>query len=192
MQVLAEARSHAGTSQIAPDSLAKHSSVENWLARSPDIRRHDFSLEEAEAVFERHQAEILQSQRKSSKSWKKLLFWKRSKKTNDFEFNLNGTQSSSTTPIHHLFKSSKTRATVAPSFTSTPSSRNVVPKRSSSCPIYYDGVPRTPNRNTRPFSSPLSGCATPSRDDGLYEPTYIPLKRPYSSYRSCPSPLYIP
>ncbi|CAM6103860.1 unnamed protein product [Calypogeia fissa] len=207
-EVRAEEKYHgADGNQLKPiyNSPERYQSVQSWLVGSPDIRRHSvISLEEAEEKFARNQAVIsraYQQHKASSRSWKRLLFWKKSRKNSRFEFDPTGCggdgdmiHSNCTTPIHHLFKSGWTRATVAPStasITSVRNSKNSMPKRPPSGPIYYDGTPMTPSRMNRNLSSPLSGCSTPSRE-GLYETTYLPLKRPYSNYRSCPSPLYVP
>ncbi|CAM6095347.1 unnamed protein product [Calypogeia fissa] len=188
-QVLAEARSHAAAQKKSTKSNTpspvkvsptfndgKHS----WLPRSSSARSLSF-LDDVEAMVA-HKQEGSGAQRfKSPKSWKKLLFWKQSKKSNQFEFNVNGAvHSSCSTPLHYVFKSSKARATVAPT----------TPKRSVSGPLYTDGSPLTPTRAGRSFSGPLSASSTPNRD-GLYESPYMPLRRPSSSPKMSSGPLYV-
>lgn len=199
-QVLAEAKSHAGTPKKKPPeatspfkrspvfSDAKH----QWLPRSTSARSLS-CLEDLEAVVAQNQDPGSQNRVKSSKSWKKLMFWKRSKTSDQFEFNVAGAiHSSCSTPLHYMFKSSKTRATVAPSTPTNPnpSKKQPIPKRTLSGPLYTDGSPATPSRTGRSFSGPLSASSTPSRD-GLFESPYMPLQKPGGTSKPSSGPLYV-
>ncbi|OAE32930.1 hypothetical protein AXG93_673s1070 [Marchantia polymorpha subsp. ruderalis] len=146
-----------------------------------------------------------------SRSWKKLMFWKKGKKVGSsgvVEFELgSGVLSSCATPLHHAFKS-KMRATVTPtggnnSTTGSSSSAGSHhrTKRAISGPVYSDGIPYIPaSRAGRPCSGPLSGSSTPSRE-GLYESPYMALKKPgngaglgsgfVGSTKSPSGPLYV-
>ncbi|KAL2645284.1 hypothetical protein R1flu_012871 [Riccia fluitans] len=209
-QVLAEARSHAEATQkksVSAKPPVLQSSKAPRVPRSHSARHHNPFLEDLEAMFPSHNRDSKFHDRfkGSSKAWKKLMFWKRGKKDHfglEFEFG-NGVLSSCTTPLHHAFKS-KMRATVTPTSTTGSGSyrsHQRSGKRSSSGPIYSDGIPYIPaSRSGRPCSGPLSGASTPSRE-GLYESPYLPLKKPSSghgngigshfSHKSPSGPLYV-
>ncbi|KAG6545033.1 hypothetical protein Mapa_013725 [Marchantia paleacea] len=187
-QVLAEARSHAATElsiSANPVVVPHRSSKAPWVSRSHSARHHNPFLEDLEAMFPQPKDSRgggVHDRFRSGKSWKKLMFWKKGKKSsNGVEFEIsNGVLSSCTTPLHHAFKS-KMRATVTPTTNSTTGSSGGShhrTKRAISGPVYSDGIPYIPaSRAGRPCSGPLSGSSTPSRE-GLYESPYMALKKP--------------
>ncbi|KAL3698651.1 hypothetical protein R1sor_012727 [Riccia sorocarpa] len=205
-QVLAEARSHVAATQkksVSANPPVSQKSKTPRVPRSHSARHHNPFLEDLEAMFPQHNKDSKFHDRfkGSSKAWKKLMFWKRGKKEHlglEFEFG-NGVLSSCTTPLHHAFKS-RLRATVTPTTTAgrgSYHSHHKSNRRSSSGPIYSDGIPYIPAR--RPCSGPLSGNSTPSRE-GLYESPYVPLKKASSSHgkgigshfhKSPSGPLYV-
>ncbi|BBN03253.1 hypothetical protein MPTK1_2g22050 [Marchantia polymorpha subsp. ruderalis] len=228
-QVLAEARTHAATTMsipanpaaVAHSSSSGGSSKAPWVSRSHSARHHNPFLEDLEAMFPQHKdsraagglgAAVHDRFRSGgSRSWKKLMFWKKGKKVGSsgvVEFELgSGVLSSCATPLHHAFKS-KMRATVTPtggnnSTTGSSSSAGSHhrTKRAISGPVYSDGIPYIPaSRAGRPCSGPLSGSSTPSRE-GLYESPYMALKKPgngaglgsgfVGSTKSPSGPLYV-